>query len=275
MQKDGSKAQGLYSLKDVHEAFQRGIEQARIANPTDDRALLFATTPGFHRGFGGAASVLLQNGKAFFFSARIVTYNSKLEWYIGNPMAMGQVLSNGKRVSEEVDDKSILHLHGATCTWKRPTMRLVIIVDTMKPVATLPGASKTLTGKRLLVGEPLTDEAPLMKVLPMPPQGENHEDEMRQILPSEAIAKLVAIRCKRQAVAKGRENERTTKNASLLLLLHEFRIIKCFYPQLVVDGMIAHYEDRGIKFEDMAFRYHFTSTWWEMTPVLCRCLVMR
>jgi hypothetical protein len=55
------------------------------------------------------------------------------------------------------------------------------------------------------------------KVAPMPPQCDNHDEMMRRILEAESIAKLVVMRCERPGVAKGRETERKTKNASLLL----------------------------------------------------------
>ncbi len=227
---------------------------ARQENPTDDRALLFATVPGLHRGFGSAAALLVK-GKAFFFSASIATYNSNhLQWYIGNAVANGRVLSNGRRVSDQVVDGSILHLHAATCISERSEVQLVLIVDSITSRADVPGPSKTMPVKQLLLSQQIMQDAPGVPVVDisprvqnMPPMLQSDGESMRLILEADSIAQLLMMRCERQAVSRGRECAMTTKNAALDLLLHELGKINCRYP-----GMVT---------KTCRFDFTLTSTW--------------
>jgi hypothetical protein len=207
---------------------------------------------------------LVVKGKAFFFSASIATYNSNLQWYIGNAVANGRVLSNGRRVSDQVVDGSILHLHAATCISERSEVQLVLIVDAITSRADVPGPSKTMPVKQLLLSQQIMQDSPGVPVVDisprvqnMPPMLQSDGESMRLILEADSIAQLLMMRCERQAVSRGRECAMTTKNAALDLLLHELGKINCRYPGMVIDYIIAHYKERGIPYEDLSFRFHF------------------
>jgi hypothetical protein len=80
---------------------------------------------------------------------------------------------------------------------------------------------------------------------------------MRTVLEEASISQLFALRCGRQAVAKGRPSAKTEKNAQLELLVQELDMKNCPYPDIVVECMYATLEAQGVPRDRIALRHHF------------------
>jgi hypothetical protein len=119
---DGSVIDGLYSLHQVQQAFSSASQHLPEGH---DRVLALATTHGHNRGSGAAAARIQVNGKIALLGARVGRYDSSKEGYMADPMNLGQVTHDGRRVPTAVPDGSRLELHGSMRRDKTQSLELL------------------------------------------------------------------------------------------------------------------------------------------------------
>jgi hypothetical protein len=226
--------------------------------------LALATTHGHNRGYGAAAARIQVNGKIAFMGGRVGSYDSSKEGYMADPRNLGQVTHDGRRVPTAVPDGSRLELHGSMRRAKTQSLELVFVIDVDFEglsdhvigdlCAALGGAHMTM--KTVLEDKTSGHKLPPIMMFPMPSRPDNYDAQMRTGLLSTAASQCMAIRCPRQAVAKGRESATTTRNAQIEFLIHQLNTGKCPYPGEVYEHVLALLETHGISRDRVSARYH-------------------
>ena len=226
--------------------------------------LAFATTHGHNRGSGAAAARIQANGKIAFLGARVGSYDSTKEGYMADPMNLGQVLHDGARVPTKVPDDSRLELHGSLRRDKVKCLELVFVIDVDfegLPDHVLENLCAALGGAHMTMRTVLQDETsghalPPIVIFPKPPRPDNYDAQMCTGLLSSAASQCMAMRCSRQAVAKGRESQTTMRNAQIEFLIHQLNRENCLHPGEVYEHTFALLETHGISRDRISARYH-------------------
>jgi len=256
---DSSIVDNLFSLEQVEQAFSSHLPHF---DENHERGIAFATTHAHNRCFGAAASRILVNGKVAFCSARMGSYNSSQYGYLADAKNLGQVSHDGTRVCTAVRDGKLVELHGSIRQSEEVSVELVFVVDfdveDMNIDLQFPNMDcAPMTMTHLLGDKTNTSAMPPLLLLPLPTRSDKDTSEMRAaVLEAAAFSQLYALRCARQAVAKGRESPTTEENAQVELLVHELNMTNCRYPGVVVECVCATLEAQGVPRDRIALRHH-------------------